>query len=119
MNDDQKWLEAAAAIEQDIVYLKAAMADAKRNGILLGLGQEILQLNVVLDVYRMNAASGVVFPHPDVLFCISNPHGVTETAKVERRNQKASGFYAQNLKSFFKEQEALNAASTERFSRAR
>ena len=45
MDDDQKWLEAAAAIEQDIIYLKAATADAKRNGIPLGLEQEILQLN--------------------------------------------------------------------------
>ena len=93
MNDNQKWLEAAAAIEQDIIYLKAAMADAKRNGIPLGLGQEILQLNVVLDVYRMNAANGVAFPHPDVLFCISNlPYGVTETSKVERRDLDASTF---------------------------
>jgi hypothetical protein len=93
MNDDQKWLEAAAAIEQDIIYLKAAMADAKRNGIPLGLGQEILQLNVVLDVYRMNAANGVAFPDPDVLFCISNlPYGVTEKSQAERLEIKASAF---------------------------
>ena len=93
MDDDQKWLEAAAAIEQDIIYLKTAMADAKRNGIPLGLGQEILQLNVVLEVYRMNAANGVDFPHPDVLFCISNlPYGITETFKTERREIKASAF---------------------------
>ena len=90
MNDDQKWLEAAAAIEQDIIYLKAAMADAKRNGMLLGLGQEILQLNVVLDVYRMNAASGVGFPHSDVLFCISNSYDAAPVSKANWQSLKAS-----------------------------
>ena len=91
MDDDQKWLEAAAAIEQDIIYLKAAMADAKRNGIPLGLEQEILQLNVVLGVYRTNAANGVAFPNPDDLFCISNlPYGQHQTAT--RRDFKASAF---------------------------
>jgi len=92
MNDDQKWLEAAAAIEQDIIYLKAAMADAKRNGMLLGLGQEILQLNVVLDVYRMNAASGVAFPHSDVLFCISNSYDAANASKATCQGLKASAF---------------------------
>ena len=92
MNDDQKWLEAAAAIEQDIIYLKAAMADAKRNGMLLGLGQEILQLNVVLDVYRMNAASGVAFPHSDVLFCISNSYDVANASRATRQGLRASSF---------------------------
>ena len=92
MDDNQKWLEAAAAIEKDIFYLKAAMADAKRNGIPLGLEQEILQLNVVLDVYRMNAANGVAFPSPDILFCSSNvPYG-TQAATATRRNVKASAF---------------------------
>jgi len=91
MDDNQKWLEAAAAIEQDIIYLKAAMADAQRNGIFLSLGQEILQLNVVLDVYRMNAASGVAFPDPDVLFCISNPpYGAIGMSKAERRDLKTT-----------------------------
>jgi hypothetical protein len=91
MNDDQKWLEAAAAIEQDIIYLKAATADAKRNGIPLGLEQDILQLNAVLAIYRTNAATGVAFPNPDDLFCISNlPYGSTQTAT--RRAFKASAF---------------------------
>jgi hypothetical protein len=91
MNNDQTWLEAAAAIEQDIIYLKAATADAKRNGIPLGLEQEILELNAVLGVYRTNAAIGVVFPHPDDLFCISNlSYGTIQTAT--RRDFKASAF---------------------------
>jgi hypothetical protein len=89
MDDDQKWLEAAAAIEQDIVYLKAATADAKRNGIPLRLEQEVLQLNAVLAVYQTNAATGVAFPNPDDLFCISHlPYGITKTAT--RRDFKAS-----------------------------
>jgi hypothetical protein len=69
MDDDQKWLEAAAAIEQDIIYLKAA----------------------VLGVYRTNAAKGVVFPHPDDLFCIRNlSYGTIQTAT--RRDFKAGAF---------------------------
>lgn len=93
MDDDQKWLEAAAAIEQDITYLTAAMADAERNGIPLGLEQEILQLNVVLGIYQANAANGVVFPHPDDLFCISNlAYDSAETSKAARRGLKASAF---------------------------
>ncbi|MGB9121214.1 MAG: hypothetical protein WCE73_11385 [Candidatus Angelobacter sp.] len=93
MDDNQKWLEAAAAIEKDITYLKAAMADAKRNGIPLGLEQEILQLNVVLDIYRTNSASGVVFPHADDLFCIDNlAIDATETSKTAPRGLKASAF---------------------------
>jgi hypothetical protein len=91
MDDDQKWLEAAAAIEQDIRYLRAAMADSKRNGVPLGLEREILQLNAVLGIYRTNAANGVAFPHPDDLFCISNlPHDATETSKEWYWRLKAS-----------------------------
>ncbi len=91
MDDDQKWLEAAAAIEQDISYLRAAMADNKRNGIPLGLEQEILQLNVVLGIYRTNAANGVMFPHPDNLFCINNlPYDATENSKEWYWRLKAS-----------------------------
>ena len=90
MNDNQKWLEAAAAIEQDIIYLKAAMADAERNGVPLVLGQEILQLNVVLDVYRMNAASGVTYPHSDVLYRISNSYDAAPVSKANWQSLKAS-----------------------------
>ncbi len=93
MDDDQKWLEAAAAIEQDIIYLKAAMADAKRNGMLLGLEQEILQLNVVLGIYRTNAANSVVFPDPDELFCVNNLScEPTKVSKPATQSLKASGF---------------------------
>jgi hypothetical protein len=89
MNDDQKWLEAAEAIEQDITYLKAAMVDGKRDSIPSGLDQEILRLNVVSGIYRTNAASGVAFPNPDDLFCISAlPHGARQAATATRRSFK-------------------------------
>jgi hypothetical protein len=68
MNDDQKWLEAAAGIEQDILYLKAASQAGK---MLHGMEKEIEYLKVALAVYRKNAAAGVPWPSPDDLFCIS------------------------------------------------
>jgi hypothetical protein len=93
MNDDQKWLEAAAAIEQDIMYLKAALADSKRNGIPLGLEQDILQLNVVLGIYRTNATTGIAFPNPDDLFCISNPScEAAQMGTATRRDYKVNAF---------------------------
>ena len=91
MDDDQKWLEAADAIEQDIHYLRAAMGKGKRNGTPSGLEQEILQLKVVLGVYRKNAAHGVVFPHPDDLYCISTPpYGAQTASTATRRDYKVA-----------------------------
>lgn len=92
MDDDQKWLEAAAAIEQDIHYLKAAMGEGKANGIPSGLEQEIHQLKLVLGIYRTNAAHGVRFPHPDDLYCISAlPHGAqAATSTAVRRDYKVA-----------------------------
>ena len=88
MDDDQKWLEAAAAIEQDIHYLKAAMGEGKGNGMPSGLEQEIQQLKVVLGIYRKNAAHGVSFPHPDDLYCISAlPHGAQAAASTAVRRE--------------------------------
>jgi hypothetical protein len=59
MNDSQKWLEAAAGIEQDLEYLKLALAQS-----------DINNLQIALSVYLKNAASGVPWPHPDDLYCI-------------------------------------------------
>jgi hypothetical protein len=93
MDNDQKWLDAAAAIEQDIKYLKAAMGDAKRNGIPSGLDQEIRHLHVVMGVYQTNAASGVAYPNPDDLFCISAlPYGAREASTATRRSFKTASF---------------------------
>jgi hypothetical protein len=93
MDNDQKWLEAAEAIEQDIKYLRAAMGDGKRNGIPSGLDQEIRHLHVVLGVYLTNAASGIAFPNPDDLFCISAlPYGAREASTATRRSFKTASF---------------------------
>lgn len=91
MDDDQKWLEWAAGIEQDILYLKAAMGAGKRNGIPSGLQQEIRQLQVVLGIYKKNAASGVVFPNPDDLYCINTlPYSAHAPTTATRRDHKTA-----------------------------
>lgn len=69
MDDDQKWLEAAAAIERDILYLKSAMAGTW-NQSFPGLAQDIQHLQLVQSIYRKNAALGVAWPNPDDLYCI-------------------------------------------------
>jgi hypothetical protein len=93
MDDDQKWLDAATGIEEDIFYLKAAMRAQKGNGIPSGLEQDILHLNTVLVVYRQNAASGVAFPKPDDLYCIKAlPHGAQRASTATRRDFKIAAF---------------------------
>jgi hypothetical protein len=65
MDDAQKWLEAAAGIEQDLEYLGSALDE-----------HDIRQLKIALAVYRKNAASGVKWPNPDDLYCINAvPYG--------------------------------------------
>lgn len=65
MDDYQKWLEAAAGIEQDIEYLRFSLPES-----------DIRSLHIALDIYRKNAASNVPWPNPDDLFCITSiPHG--------------------------------------------
>ena len=87
MDDDQKWLEAAAGIEQDIGYLKAAMG-AKAP---YRLEQDIQRLKTVLSVYRKNAAKGVAWPKPDDLFCIQAvPYGVQQVSTATRRDFKTA-----------------------------
>jgi hypothetical protein len=88
MDDDQKWLEAAAAIEQDIRYLKSARAD-RRNHASPGLEQDIEYLQLVMSVYRKNAATGVTWPKPDDLYCISPlPFASQPFATTTRRDFK-------------------------------
>jgi len=70
MNDDQKWLEAAAGIELDILYLKAALLATKSHAAR-SLEKDIRNLKMALAVYKENAATGVAWPSPDDLFCIS------------------------------------------------
>lgn len=70
MDDDQKWLEAAAGIEQDILYLKAALLVTKSQAAR-SLEKDIKHLRMALAVYKKNAATGVAWPSPDDLFCIT------------------------------------------------
>ena len=60
MDDFQKWLEAAAGIEQDLEYLRFSLSES-----------DIKQLRIALDIYRKNAANDVPWPNPDDLYCIS------------------------------------------------
>jgi hypothetical protein len=91
MDDDQKWLEAAAGIEQDIGYLKAAMGASLSSEAPFRLEQDIQRLKTVLSVYRKNAAKGVAWPKPDDLFCIQAvPYGVQQVSTATRRDFKTA-----------------------------
>ena len=70
MNDNEKWLEAAAGLEQDILYLKAALQSATRQAAA-NLRRSIERLQIAVAVYRKNAAAGMRWPSPDDLFCIN------------------------------------------------
>jgi hypothetical protein len=91
MDDDQKWLAAAAGIEQDISYLKAAMHADKSDGTYASLAQDIQYLKTVLAVYRKNAANGVAWPNPDDLFCIHTlPFAPQQISTATRRDFKTA-----------------------------
>ena len=70
MNDDQKWLEAAAGIQEDIRYLEAALRSCSGDESRSGIVNDIEYLKVAWAVYRKNAVSAVPWPSPDDLFCI-------------------------------------------------
>lgn len=89
MDDDQKWLEAAFGIEQDIGYLKAAM-NLDASGAQSSLEQDIQHLKTVLSIYRKNAAKGVAWPKPDDLFCIQFPFGARQVSTATRRDFKTA-----------------------------
>lgn len=59
MDDYQKWLEAAAGIQEDIQYLKGSLSPRDLNS-----------LQTALAVYLKNARTGVAWPRPDDLYCI-------------------------------------------------
>jgi hypothetical protein len=73
MDDHQKWLEAAAGIEEDIRYLNASLNQ-----------RDLGSLQTALAVYLKNAHSGVTWPRPDDLYCIQElgpeSHRVVATA---------------------------------------
>jgi hypothetical protein len=70
MNDNEKWLEAAVGLEQDILYLKTALQTATHDA-KHSLKTGIERLQIVLAVYKKNAAAGIPWPSPDDLFCIN------------------------------------------------
>jgi hypothetical protein len=81
MDDYQKWLEAAAGIEQDLEYLRLSLPES-----------DIRSLHIALDIYRKNAANNVPWPNPDDLFCITSiPHGThARIATDMRRDYKTA-----------------------------
>jgi hypothetical protein len=85
MDDDQKWLEAAAGIEQDILYLRTACA---KSGGALSLSKDIERLKIALAVYRSNASTGVPWPSPDDLFCIDSFSSPQKVSTAMRRDFK-------------------------------
>ena len=70
MHDQEKWLEAAAGLEQDILYLENALRAAEYQAGL-ELANDIERLKIAVAIYQKNAATGVRWPSPDDLFCIS------------------------------------------------
>lgn len=89
MDDDQKWLEAAAGIQEDIYYLQAALKGCYANDAQPGIENDIQCLTMALAVYRKNAAAGVPWPSPDDLFCIQSlPHGAQQISTATRRDFK-------------------------------
>jgi hypothetical protein len=89
MDDDKKWLEAAAGLEQDILYLKAALLVSKKQAAR-GLERDIKNLRMALAVYKRNAAAGVAWPSPDDLFCISALPCGPQVATGTRRDFKTA-----------------------------
>ena len=73
MDDFQKWLEAAAAIQEDIQYLKDSLGE-----------RDLAALQTALSVYMKNARTGERWPEPDDLYCIEElsrgPQTVISTA---------------------------------------
>ena len=88
MNDDQKWLEAAIALEHDILYLQAASRASDSPELM---EKEIKHLKVALGVYKKNATAGIPWPSPDDLFCIHQlPSATLQVATSMRRDFKFS-----------------------------
>ncbi len=78
MDDFQKWLEAAAAIKEDIEYLKHSLTP-----------RDLEALETALAVYLKNARTGVAWPKPDDLYCIENRGPVIATGTVPDYKQLA------------------------------
>ena len=84
MNDNQKWLEAAAGLEQDILYLKAALQTPAGHH-MQSLQNSLESLRIALAVYKKNAAAGIPWPSPDDLFCIDILSGTQISTGMRRQ----------------------------------
>jgi len=69
MTDHQKWIEAAAVLEQDIAYLKSALVTATSQAVPV-LKKGIERLRLAVAVFRSNAAAGMRWPSGAELLCI-------------------------------------------------
>ncbi len=69
MNHTKKWLAAAAGLEEDIRYLRAALQSSPSQAAS-GLKQSIERLQLAVAVFQENAASGMQWPSRGDLFSI-------------------------------------------------
>jgi hypothetical protein len=75
MNDAQKWLEAAAGIEQDLEYCKNDLSE-----------DDVSELLLAMAMFRGNATTGVPWPSPDDLYCIQRlPYGTKSLIATDMR----------------------------------
>lgn len=89
MNDDEKWLEAAAGLEEDILYLKTALPTTASHAVP-DLQKSIEYLQMALAIYQKNAAAGIPWPGPDDLFCINIFSSAQVTTGMRRHFKFAS-----------------------------
>ncbi len=89
MNDNEKWLEAAAGLEEDITYLKAALQSASGHAVP-GLKKGIERLKLAVAVFQNNAAAGISWPSPDDLFCIDVLSAAQVTTGMRRQYKIAN-----------------------------
>ncbi|HEU4416772.1 MAG TPA: hypothetical protein VFT65_18425 [Candidatus Angelobacter sp.] len=97
MDDDQKWLEAAAGIQEDIHYLEMALGAYRKKASPSGIEKDIQRLKAALSIYYKNAAAGVPWPSPDHIYCIDAlPFGPVQGSIRMRRDLQTA---AQNTAS--------------------
>jgi len=83
MTDHQKWLAAAAGLEQDIVYLKSALVTATSQAAPT-LKKGIEQLRLAVAVFRSNAAAGRRWPSGAELFSIDLHSSASMNAEMRQ-----------------------------------
>ena len=89
MTDNQKWLEAAAGLEQDIVYLKSALVTATSQAVPV-LKKGIERLRLAVTVFRSNAAAGMRWPSSAELLSIDLQSSTTLRTVMSRQYNVAN-----------------------------